>query len=188
MTYLTLIFSGSYFTYDLIDMWYRGLLEKDMCIHHLLCICGILQVLIVGGGGYFVVLGLFVAEISNPPMHCRILLRNVGLRYTKAYEFFEYMYFMLFFFGRVIIGHPVVYKTITCSSNPMFARIVSCGILLQSYQFLYRMYFIFNSRIKETMERKTKGIKISWFEPIPMETLKTCDFWKKSQGKKEHLP
>lgn len=42
ITYLTLMFSGSYFTYDLLSMWYHNLLEVDMLIHHLLCIFGIL--------------------------------------------------------------------------------------------------------------------------------------------------
>lgn len=41
-TYLTLTFSGSYFTYDLLSMWYYNLLENDMLVHHLLCIFGIL--------------------------------------------------------------------------------------------------------------------------------------------------
>jgi hypothetical protein len=180
LSYFTLIFSGSYFTYDFLCMAYFGLLEIDMFIHHLLCILGILQVLLYNNGANYVVLGLFIAEVSNPPMHCRILLRNIGKRYSRAYELAEYMYFMLFFFGRIIIGHPAVYATVTCYSAPLFARVVSVGILLQSYQFLYRMYFIFNSRIKETAERRSKGIKIHWFEPIPLETLKECDFWKKS--------
>ena len=104
-------------------------------------------------------------------MHGRILLRALGLRYTRAYECAEYTYFMLYFYGRVIIGHPCVYSTVTCEMVPFFAKLVSVGILLQSYKFLYNMYFIFNSRIKETAERKRKGIKIRWFEPIPLKVL-----------------
>lgn len=30
--------------------------------------------------------GLAVAEVSNFPMHLRVILRNYGLRYTEAYE------------------------------------------------------------------------------------------------------
>ena len=76
---------------------------------------------------------------------------------------FEYTYFMLFFFGRVIIGHPTVYATVTCYSAPLLARVVAVGILLQSYLFLYRMYFILQSRIAETAERRSKNIEIKWF-------------------------
>ncbi len=188
LNYLTLIMSGGYFSYDFISMAWFGLLETDMFIHHLLCVLGILQVLYTSSGAGFIVMGLFVAEVSNPPMHCRILLRNIGLRYTLAYEMFEYTYFMLFFFGRVIIGHPTVYATVTCYSAPLLARVVSVGILLQSYLFLYRMYFILQSRIAETAERRSKNIEIKWFEPMPLETLKQCKFWQKSQKAKELLP
>ena len=59
-------------------------------------------------------LGLFVAEVSNPAMHIRIMLRNMGKRYTRAYEVAEYTYFITFFFGRVVIGHPTVYASVTC--------------------------------------------------------------------------
>ena len=119
-------------------------------------------------------LGLFVAEVSNPAMHVRIMLRNVGKRYTRAYEVAEYTYFLTFFFGRVVIGHPVVYASVTCPALSKFSRFVSLGICAQSYLFLYRMYFILNSRIKETAERRQNKIKISWFEPIPTEILKDC--------------
>ena len=132
--------------------------------------------------------GLFVAEVSNPAMHLRIMLRNLGKRYTRAYEVSEYAYFMSFFFGRMVIGHPVVYATVTCLHISNFAKFVSVGILLQSYMFLYRMYFILNARIKETTERKSKEIKNRWFEPIPQKTLEDCVFWQKSQKVREKLP
>ena len=157
--YFILTVSGGYFTYDFFAMaWYK-LLDKDMAIHHMLCVGGTVVVLAQNMGAGFVVQGLFVAEVSNPAMHMRIMLRNLGKRYTRAYELSEYAYFISFFFGRIIIGHPVVYSTVTCPSISNFAKFVSVGILLQSYMFLYRMYFILNSRIKETTERKSKGIK-----------------------------
>ena len=130
MQYQTLILSGSYFVYDFLCMAYFNLLEFDMTVHHLLCITGILQMLMLHHDARYLVMGLFVAEVSNPPMHVRILLRNMGLRYTRAYEMAEYMYFLLFFFGRVIIGHPTVYVTLTCSSMPYFSRFCAVGVLL----------------------------------------------------------
>ena len=175
--YFILVVSGGYFTYDFILMAILNLLDKDMAIHHMLCVGGILVVLAQDTGSGFVVQGLFVAEVSNPAMHMRIMLRNVGKRYTRAYEVAEYAYFMSFFFGRMVIGHPVVWATVTCENVSKFAQFVSLGILMQSYMFLYRMYFIFNARIAETTERKAKGIKNRWFEPIPQKTLEECAFW-----------
>ena len=183
-----MVISGGYFSYDFILMAILKLLDVDMAVHHLLCIGGIIIVLSQNIGAGFVVQGLFVAEVSNPAMHMRIMLRHVGKRYTRAYEVAEYTYFLSFFFGRIIIGHPAVWATVTCPSVSKFAQFVSVGILLQSYMFLYRMYFILNSRIKETTERKSKGIKNQWFEPIPQKILQECTFWQKSQKVKEKLP
>ena len=106
--------SGGYFLYDVVGMYCFGLLEKDMTIHHGLCIGGIISVLLSGHDACLVVAGLFTAEVSNPPMHVRVMLRNLGKRYTYAYEVAEYCYFMLFFFGRVLYGHPIVYNVVTC--------------------------------------------------------------------------
>jgi hypothetical protein len=114
-------------------MYLFGLLEFDMMIHHSLCIAGIIVVLSEGHDSVHVVAGLFVAEVSNPPMHVRVMLRNTGKRYTKAYEVAEYAYFVVFFFGRMIVGHPVVWKTVTCESMNILAKIVSLAVLAQSY-------------------------------------------------------
>jgi len=53
-------------------------------------------------------MGLLVAEVSNPAMHMRTMLKHIGLRYSKSYEIAEFCYFGSFFVGRVIVGHPVV--------------------------------------------------------------------------------
>jgi hypothetical protein len=38
------------------------------------------------------IVGMFYAEVSNFPMHMRIILRNFNMKYTKIYEFFEIYY------------------------------------------------------------------------------------------------
>jgi hypothetical protein len=177
--YFVLVNSAGYFLYDMISMGYFKLLDLDMSIHHSLCIGGICAVLSEGHDAGFVVAGLFVAEFSNPAMHCRVMLRSVGKRYTKAYEVAEYCYFAMFFFGRVLAGHPVVYNTVTCTSMHLLGRFVSLGILAQSYLFLYRMWFILNSRLRETSERRQKKIPFYWFEPISASDLEKCKFAKK---------
>ena len=52
-------------------------------------------------------------------MHLRVMLRDIGKRYTKAYEVAEYVYFVMFFFGRDIMGHLTVLKTFSRSNNPI---------------------------------------------------------------------
>ncbi len=177
--YLVLANSAGYFLYDALSMAWFGLLDLDMTIHHALCVAGICCVVADGHDGGFVVAGLFVAEVSNPAMHSRVLLRSVGKRYTRAYELAEYCYFVMYFFGRVLAGHPVVFNTVTCGSMHWLGRLVSLGILAQSYQFLYRMYFIATARLRETKERRAKQIPFHWFEPIAPSDLAQCDFAKK---------
>ena len=142
LEYGILIMSSGYFSYDFLAMAYFKLLDFDMTVHHLLCIFGMMFTLHQEVGANHVVSGLFVAEISNPAMHMRILLKHIGLRYSRAYEIAEFCYFTTFFIGRMIVGHPVVYYTVTCEKMNYLGRFVSLGVLAQSYQFLYRMYFI----------------------------------------------
>ena len=122
-----LCMSGGYFLYDFLSMAWFKLLDADMAVHHMLCISGIIVVLSQNQGAGCVVQGLFVSEVSNPAMHARILLRHLGKRYTKAYEVAECIYFIAFFFGRVVLGHPAVYNTLTCDTVSIFAKIVSSG-------------------------------------------------------------
>ena len=45
MEYWILVMSSGYFTYDFLSMAWFGLLDKDMTIHHLLCIIGMVYTL-----------------------------------------------------------------------------------------------------------------------------------------------
>jgi len=160
-------------------MAFLGILDFDMFLHHLLCIVGMASVLITDVGAGFAGIALFVTEVSNPPMHFRVILRMSGLRYSKAYEVAEYTYFVLFFIGRMLIGHPIVFRILNCGPMSTLAKVFASGILLQSYLFLYRMYFILRARLAETRERSKKGIKIKWFTAMTKEELLKCDFYNK---------
>lgn len=85
-------FSGGYFSYDLIAMAYLGICDRSMLIHHLICITGIVFGLFSSSAGNILVGALFLTEISNPAMHVRVVLKHLGLRYTKAYETAELVY------------------------------------------------------------------------------------------------
>ena len=125
--------STGYFTYDFFSMAYFGLLDLDMTVHHMLCVSGLIYTIFEGQGTNYIVMGLFVAEVSNPAMHMRIMLKHIGLRYSQSYEIAEFCYFVSFFVGRMIVGHPVVFMTCWCDKLNLFAKIVSLGVLAQSY-------------------------------------------------------
>ena len=153
MEYWILVVSSGYFCYDFLSMAWFGLLDKDMAIHHSLCIIGMVYTLAMGQGACYIVMGLFVAEVSNPPMHMRIMLKHIGLRYSRSYEVAELCYFTFFFIGRMIVGQPAVYATIVCEHMNWLGKFVCLGVLAQSFQFLYRMYFIIVRRFAEIKER-----------------------------------
>ena len=151
--YSILVISSGYFSYDFLSMAWFGLLDLDMTIHHLLCISGMVWTLSLGKGANFIVGGLFVAEVSNPAMHMRIMLKHIGLRYARAYEIAEFCYFVMFFIGRFIIGQAVVYYTMTCDEMNWLGKFVCLGVLAQSFQFLHCMYFVVVRRFAEINER-----------------------------------
>jgi hypothetical protein len=63
-----------------------------MTIHHSICISGFSTGLYSGKSADILVGALFLTEISNPPMHVRVVLKHMGLRYSKAYETAELVY------------------------------------------------------------------------------------------------
>ena len=125
-----MVISSGYFSYDFISMAWFGLLDFDMTVHHLLCISGMAWTLALGKGSNFVVAGLFVAEVSNPAMHMRIMLKHIGLRYARSYEIAEFCYFVMFFVGRIIVGIPVVYSTVACDQMNWLGKFVCLGVLM----------------------------------------------------------
>ena len=131
---------------------------------------------------------MLVTEISVPPMLIRTMLRNMGKRYTWAYEVAEYTYLTTFFFVRVVFGHLAVYYSLACPSLSIVTQLASLGIAAQSYLLFYRMYFVLDSRIRETTERREKKIKIKWLRKLSTEILKDCQFYLASQKKRLTMP
>ena len=126
--YIILVITCGYFSYDFLSMAWFGLLDFDMTVHHVLCITGMIVTLVLGEGLNYVVMGTFLAEVSNPAMHGRIMLKFLGLRYSRSYDVTEFFYFVSFFVGRFVIGIPVTYMTVSCTKMNMLARIMFLGI------------------------------------------------------------
>lgn len=89
--------SNGYFAYDLVAMAYLGICDRAMFIHHMICITGLSSGLFTGHAADILVGALFLTEISNPCMHVRVVLKHLGLRYTKAYETLELSYIRKYF-------------------------------------------------------------------------------------------
>lgn len=161
-----------------------GLIDIQMTMHHWACIIGMSAPLTSGVSGNYIVMGMFVAEGSNAFMHIRSILRNYGLRYTKAYELVEISFMMIYIFGRIFVGVSIVYSTCACEHNHMLMKIAAIGLLIQTFQFTSQMMTILKKRFKEISDRKIHRIKMRWFEPLTDVELDKLNI---NPGKKEDL-
>jgi len=160
-----------YFLYDFTAMAYYGLLDKTMVIHHAICIVGMSLPLTYDMSANFIVMGMFIAESSNPFMHVRVILKHYGLRYTKAYECMEITFMSLYMYGRILLGAGVVWNTCLCQHNHFMVRFCSAALMVQSVFFVGQMISILKKRFKEISMRKEQRIKIRWFEPLNSQEL-----------------
>ena len=99
--YRVLLISCGYFVYDFLALVYYGLMDIDMTVHHGTAIAAMFSTVYYGVGSNFWLYGLIVGEISNPFMHGRVMLKHVGLRYSRAYEVLEFIYFGTYTIGRL---------------------------------------------------------------------------------------
>ena len=146
-----MIFSVSYFTYDLLAMYFEGLLDAAMIIHHPLCIFGFTLPLYENISGNYAMMALFSSEISNPPMHVRQMMRLTGRRYTKTYEASEISFILLYLFGRIFTAVPIAYSNLVCPVNHIIFKLTCVGLMTQSMYFALQMVKILKNRYVEIL-------------------------------------
>ena len=109
-------------------MAYYGLLDIQMSIHHIICIVGMSMSLANDLSANHIVLAMFVAEASNPFMHLRVVLKQYGLRYTKAYESLEFAFMAIYIYGRLLIGPFLVYRVLSCDQSHFLFKFFSIAL------------------------------------------------------------
>ena len=186
--YNAIIISCGYFTYDFLAMTYLGLLDMDMTVHHLAAMAAMASTVHYGFGSHYWIPGLIIGEISNAPMHGRVLLKHLGLRYTRAYEVAEFLYFISYSVARTF-GCPILtYFVVICEPVDLVMKSVLFIVTLQSLHNVYRMKSIVMRRFQEINERNKKKLTFGWLTPIPQKDLEKCQFYIQSQKHKEKIP
>jgi hypothetical protein len=114
---ILIITSMSYFAYDFLACLYYDLSDTGLVVHHTTALVGYSFVLLSRIGGVlsvctdylnlYILDGLLCAEISNCPMHIRVILRNLNLRYTLTYELCESIYLLSYMLFRGIV-FPII--------------------------------------------------------------------------------
>ena len=74
---------------------------------------------------------LFYAEVSNGTMHSRVILKNIGLRYTKLYEVLEILYMSTYVIARGV-GLPFhcMVITFTASNVSLYEKVLLTALFL----------------------------------------------------------
>ncbi len=134
--------SMSYFLYDLVACIHYDLSDTSLLLHHtsamtgygfavfstfggMTAICNINLIIVI-----IYIDGLFVAEISNLPMHLRIILRNINLRYTLMYELCEYTYFALYMIFRGLMFPFIYWNMIRVPEIPILIKFSATSLEL----------------------------------------------------------
>lgn len=124
------MFQG-YFTYDMLTMAWYGLLDRDMCIHHIGGVVGTSIAVFSGVNLYTLIWGAAIGELSNPCLHLRTMFKHLGWRYARCYEVTELAFFFLFVFARLVLGQYFYYLDgLTCEHFCLAGKLLLAGIML----------------------------------------------------------
>ena len=145
--------SVSYFLYDTISMWLEKTIDKFIVIHHFFSILGLFIPYIENQNCIYSMIGIFVTELSNPPMYAKNFIKMFGLRYTRIYEVAEFSFLTVYFIGRGILSWSYVYRSVTCQSNHWIFKLTCFGLFFQSLNMLYKMRMNWFRRFDEMTKR-----------------------------------
>ena len=146
--------SVGYFVYDSACMTYYGLLDTAMIVHHTMAIIIMYVSLVTNTSAYLVVSGMFIGEVSNPPMHFRVVLKHLGLRYSKCYDICEIWFIVMYTYGRILIGISLAWDICACESVNDAVKFATIIMMIQSVYFVKKMALILMKRLKEILNRK----------------------------------
>jgi hypothetical protein len=116
--------------YDTIACAYYGLFDLDLLIHHGMTSLGLSAGPFLGYGATCAINGIVCTEVSNFPMHCRVILKNYGLRHTRAYEYFERSYFLLYIISRAVFGPWILVSSLRAPNNPIITSVVCLALVV----------------------------------------------------------
>jgi hypothetical protein len=82
---------------------------------------------------------LFLMEVSNPSLHARFLLRELGMKESVLATVNDLVFAILFLVCRLVIGPPLVWRTVTCETNAYIVKAGGLGILIVSLMWGWRI-------------------------------------------------
>ncbi|KAL3141132.1 hypothetical protein ABBQ38_003483 [Trebouxia sp. C0009 RCD-2024] len=148
--------SLGYFTYDMLCCLYIDLDFANVA-HHLCTTLGLAVGVCNGVSGTELTFCLLLMEVSNPFLHGRFLLKELGWKQTHLSVINDLAFAISFFVCRLLIGPVVVYYTLVCPSSPTIVKVGGIGIQVVS---LFWFYKIAQIAIGKTSKQRSKGHKL----------------------------
>ncbi|XP_022086064.1 transmembrane protein 136-like isoform X2 [Acanthaster planci] len=132
----TMVVCNGYFLYDFIrSMLYDTRHNRAMVLHHLVCILFTSASLVSGLSGTEINFSLFLAELTNPMLQIRWLMRNAGITEGILYELNQVVFLVAFFIIRVGIGTYWIYHYLLHPVPHLFFKLG--GILLYAVSIIF---------------------------------------------------
>lgn len=146
---LCMAVSLSYFVYDLVYCSLQG--ELESVFHHFFTIGGLASGVLNGKSGAELCACLFLMEVSNPSLHLRTLLLEMGLKNTAVFSANNLVFAFVFLVCRLVIGPPLVWKTLACPDNEFIVKLGGFGILAVSVMWGWRIVMMFIKEAKKLL-------------------------------------
>lgn len=130
--------SLSYFIYDFGCCLFDSSISVSNCIHHLVSILGLGVGVVYATCGSELTGCLWLMEISNPFMHMRELLKELGYKDSRLSILNDICFAFIFTLARLMVGPYLVYLTIT-ANNPLIVKVTSVGLQVVSIFWFYKI-------------------------------------------------
>ncbi|KAK9830423.1 hypothetical protein WJX72_011688 [[Myrmecia] bisecta] len=135
---LVLSIATGYFFYDTLCCL---IIDADLAnfLHHVCTLAGLAIGTFPQQSGVELTLCLLLMEVSNPMLHGRYLMRELGMKETALAEINQIAFVLTFFVCRILLGPFVVYGTLTCPTSHPLVKIGGLGIQVVSLFWFYKI-------------------------------------------------
>jgi len=181
LQHIIIITSAGYVIYDTIACLYYKLFDWGLIIHHSMVLFGYWACQYYGYSTEGLT-GLFYAEASNAPMHFRMMLKQLKLRYTALYEFLEIMYIVIYIVFRGVLATRLFFDCWAVTQTPLAVKFTCSGIWFQSLFYIKEMVGIVQRKSGQFKERKEKSISYWWLSENP--SLADLSYYRKESRDK----
>jgi len=138
-----MLWSTGYFVYDFLCCAYVAvredpkMLDLEGALHHVATLSGLVYGLVGGHCGATLTLCLLTMEVSNPFMHGRFLMKELGIRDTTLNVVNDVLFASIFFLCRILLGPVQVHAMLVDERTPLPVKAGGVGIQLISFYWFY---------------------------------------------------